>query len=55
MIYYPVFLNLKDKKVLLFGGGNVALRKAKSLIQCGANMTAISKDFSKKFQDLRLL
>lgn len=49
MIYYPIFLNLKRKRVLLFGGGQVALRKAKSLIQSEARLSVISKDFSDAF------
>lgn len=49
MIYYPIFLNLKNKRVLLFGGGQVALRKAKSLIQSGACLSVISRDFSNAF------
>ena len=49
MIYYPIFLNLKNKRVLLLGGGKVALRKAKSLIQSGARLSVISRDFSNAF------
>lgn len=50
MIYYPVFLNLKNKRVLLFGGGEVGLRKAKSLIQSGARLSVVSRDFSSAFR-----
>ncbi|MBI4368154.1 MAG: bifunctional precorrin-2 dehydrogenase/sirohydrochlorin ferrochelatase [Candidatus Omnitrophica bacterium] len=49
MIYYPAFLNLKAKKVILFGGGEIALRKARSLVQTGAKLTAASRDFSEPF------
>jgi len=49
MIYYPAFLNLKGKRVLLFGGGRVALRKARALRAAGAELIAISRDFSKAF------
>lgn len=49
MIYYPAFLNLKNKRVLLFGGGEVALRKAKSLVQSGAWLSVVSHDFSNAF------
>ncbi len=50
MIYYPAFLNLKNKNVLLFGAGEVALRKAKSLSETGAKLTVISKEFSPDFK-----
>ncbi len=49
MIYYPAFLNLKGKNVLLFGAGEVALRKAKSLIESEAKLSVISRDFSNTF------
>ena len=49
MIYYPAFLNLKGKRVLLFGGGQVALRKARALVKSGASLVAISRDFAKPF------
>lgn len=45
--YYPIFLNIKDKKCVVIGGGNVAYRKIKALIECGAKVTVISPDFSK--------
>ena len=50
MIYYPAFLNLKGKKVLLFGAGAVALRKAKSLIASEAKLSVISREFSDAFR-----
>ena len=46
---YPIFLNLRKKRVLLFGGGSVALRKAKTLIRSGVHLEARSRDFSKSF------
>ena len=48
--YYPIFLNLKGRYVLLFGGGSVALRKAKLFLKTGAVLTIVSKDFSESFQ-----
>ncbi|OGW86668.1 MAG: hypothetical protein A3C35_00785 [Omnitrophica bacterium RIFCSPHIGHO2_02_FULL_46_11] len=47
--YYPAFLDLSDKKVVLFGGGPVALRKAKALSETGADLIAVSRDFSPEF------
>jgi siroheme synthase-like protein len=40
--YYPVFLNLQGKKCVVVGGGTVALRKVKALLDCGADITVIS-------------
>jgi siroheme synthase-like protein len=40
--YYPVFLNLKGKRCIVAGGGQVALRKVQSLLDCGADIQVIS-------------
>ncbi len=45
--YYPIFLNLNKKKVVVCGGGKVAKRKIISLIKTGANITVISPEISK--------
>ncbi len=50
--YYPLFLNLKGKRALIFGGGNVALRKAKSFVKSGAKLTVISRAFIVQFLKL---
>jgi siroheme synthase-like protein len=41
-VYYPIFLNLRDKKCVVVGGGSVALRKVTTLLDCGADITVIS-------------
>jgi siroheme synthase-like protein len=41
-IYYPLYLDLQGKKSLLVGGGNIALRKASTLLECGAKVTVVS-------------
>ena len=52
--YYPIFLNLQGKKCVVVGGGTVALRKVKALLDCGADVTVISpkphKELSKLFR-----
>lgn len=40
--YYPVFLNIRGKKCLVVGGGEVALRKVKTLLDHGANVEVVS-------------
>jgi len=40
--YYPIFLNIQGKRSIVIGGGNVALRKIKMLLECGAKVTVIS-------------
>lgn len=43
--YYPIFLNIQGKNCVVVGGGKVALRKVKMLLDCGANVTVISPKF----------
>jgi siroheme synthase-like protein len=45
MKQYPLFLNLKGKKVAVFGAGRVALRKIKDLLQSGARVEVTSLEF----------
>ncbi|NGZ15045.1 siroheme synthase [Vibrio aestuarianus] len=42
MQYFPLFLNLNDKPVLVVGGGEVACRKVDALIRAGALVTIVS-------------
>ncbi|MBS4749701.1 bifunctional precorrin-2 dehydrogenase/sirohydrochlorin ferrochelatase [Granulicatella sp. zg-ZJ] len=39
---YPVMMNIKNKRVVMIGGGNVAARKLKKLLQEGAHVTIVS-------------
>ena len=43
--YYPILLNIQGKKCLVVGGGEVALRKVKALLEHGANIETVSPDF----------
>ena len=36
MSFYPVFVELEGKSVVVVGGGNVAFRKVTALLECGA-------------------
>lgn len=42
MQYFPLFLNLKGKPVLVVGGGEVACRKVDTLVRAGAMVTIVS-------------
>lgn len=41
MLYYPIHLHIKNRKVVVVGGGGVALRKIQGLIEAGARVTVI--------------
>ena len=41
MRLYPLALDVEGRECLVVGGGPVALRKARSLLQCGASVTLV--------------
>lgn len=45
MKVYPVNLLVQDKKCVVVGGGSVARRKVRSLLDCGARVEVISLSF----------
>lgn len=52
MDFFPVFLNLKGKKCLVVGGGEVACRKAALLMQAGAIIKVVSPELDASFNIL---
>lgn len=52
MRYYPIFLDLADKPVLVVGAGKVALRKVRGLIEAGARVTVVAPRTEPEFADL---
>lgn len=52
MELYPIFLNLKDKKCLVVGGGKVAERKVNALARCGAKIHVVSPQLTSGLQDM---
>lgn len=52
MAYFPFFVDITDKKILIVGGGNVALRKAEKLLPFGADIAAVSPAFCEGFAAL---
>lgn len=50
--YYPIFLDLKDRPVLVVGAGRVALRKTRALIEAGARVTVVAPEWEQDFEAL---
>lgn len=50
MRYFPLFLDLVNKAVLVVGGGEVACRKIETLLRAGANVTVISPQVAAPIQ-----
>jgi siroheme synthase-like protein len=50
--YYPIFLELAGKPVVVVGAGNVALRKVKGLLDAGALVTVVAPRVAPEFSRL---
>ncbi len=52
MAFYPLYIDLESKKCVVIGGGDVAERKVMSLIECGADVTVVSPQFTQRLAGL---
>ncbi|BBG59840.1 siroheme synthase CysG [Providencia rustigianii] len=50
MDYLPLFVNLRDRKVVLIGGGHVAERKAELLLKAHASLVVVSIELCESLQ-----
>ncbi len=53
--YYPVFLDLSGRDVLVVGGGAIATRKVRTLLQYGARVTVVAQRARPEIRRLALL
>lgn len=52
MAYFPAFLNISDKKILIIGGGYIAFEKLEHLLDFTQNITVIAKELSDDMQSM---
>ena len=52
MQYFPLFMNLRDRPILVVGGGEVACRKVDSLVRAGARVSIVSPQIAPFLQNL---
>jgi siroheme synthase-like protein len=50
--FYPVSLDVNGRACLVVGGGGVAARKARTLLECGALVTVIAPSLTSEMEDL---
>jgi len=52
MRYYPVFLDIAGKPVVVIGGGNIAHQKVVGLLKVGAEVTVVSPELNPEMASL---
>jgi len=52
MGYYPIFIELTERRCLVIGGGAVAERKVEELLAVGGRVTVISPTITERLRDL---
>lgn len=53
MVSYPVCLNISNEKCVVVGGGEVAERKAISLLECGAKVILVARTLTPTLREMR--
>ncbi len=52
-MFYPIMIDIEDKKIVIIGGGKVGYRKAKNFLEFEGKVTVISEKFFEKFSELK--
>lgn len=50
--YFPMFVDLSDKNVVVVGGGNIATRRVKTLFQFTRNVTVIAPQMTPELLEM---
>lgn len=53
--YYPLYLDISGKSCIVVGGGRIALRKVKGLLEADAKVKVIADDFVSGFESISKL
>ncbi|MGZ8708827.1 MAG: precorrin-2 dehydrogenase/sirohydrochlorin ferrochelatase family protein, partial [Thermoanaerobaculia bacterium] len=48
--YYPIYLDIENRDVVIIGGGNVCARKAETMMKYGARVTVVSPEFTDEIE-----
>ncbi len=51
-MYFPMFINLENKNIVVFGAGKIALRRVKVLINSKCNITIVAPEILKDFYNI---
>ena len=50
--YFPMFVDLSDKKIVVVGGGNIATRRVKTLLSFTRNITVVAPQMTAELLEL---
>lgn len=50
--YFPMFVDLSEKKIVIVGGGKIAARRAETLTLFASDITVIAPEFSETMEKL---
>ena len=50
--YFPMFVDLSDKNIIIVGGGQIATRRARTLLQFTRNILVIAPDMTQEMIEL---
>ena len=48
--YYPIYLDIEGRNVVIIGGGSVCARKAETMMKYGARVTIVSPEFTEEIE-----
>jgi precorrin-2 dehydrogenase / sirohydrochlorin ferrochelatase len=48
--YYPIYIDIEDRDVVIIGGGEVCTRKAETMLRYGARVTVVSPAFTEELE-----
>jgi siroheme synthase-like protein len=48
--YYPIYLDIENRDVVIIGGGNVCARKAETMMKYGARVTIVAPEFTEEIE-----
>lgn len=50
--FFPVFIDISDKKILVVGAGQIAVRRVQTLLRFGADVTVIAPEAREEIREL---
>ena len=51
MAYFPLFVDLEGRQVLVVGGGKIAMRRVRTLLEFGCEITVVSPDVCQELRE----